>query len=110
MFDLCDIGINSLGLYRKNLDATSELKVREYTARGLPFVCSVEDPALQYADEDFWIKVSNDDSIPDMQEIVDFTLKMRADKDHPDKMREYARKFMTWEGQYASIFERVARE
>ena len=110
MFNLCDVGINSLGLYRKDLDATSELKVREYTARGIPFVCSVDDPALRFAQEAFWINVSNDDSIPDMQQIVDFALRMRKDKDHPQKLRAYAQQHMTWEGQYASIFEMIARE
>lgn len=110
MFNLCDVGINSLGLYRKNLEATSELKIREYTARGLPFVCAVEDPALQYAEEPFWMAVPNDDTVPDMGEIVGFALKMRLDGEHPSKMRDYALKHMTWEGQYASVFERFAKE
>ena len=110
MFDLCDVGINSLALFRKNLDATSELKVREYAARGLPFVCSVEDPAFRFAEEEFWIRVSNDETIPDMQRIVDFALKMRADRAHHHKLRAYAEKYMTWEGQYASIFNLLSEE
>lgn len=110
MFDMCHIGINSLALFRKNMDATSELKIREYAARGLPFVCSVEDPAFAYAQEEFWIRVPNDESIPDMQQIVDFARKMRADREHPRKLREYARKYMTWEGQYAAIFNMFAEE
>lgn len=110
MFDLCDVGINSLALFRKNLDATSELKVREYAARGLPFVCSVEDPAFRFAEETFWIRVPNDDSIPDMGEIVEFALKIRADKAHHRKLRDYAEKYMTWEGQYASIFKLLSEE
>ena len=92
------------------MDATSELKVREYAARGLPFVCSVEDPAFRFAEEPFWIMVSNDDTIPDMQTIVDFALKMRADNAHPSKLRQYAQKYMSWEGQYASVFELISRE
>ena len=107
MFDLCDVGSNALAQYRKNLGATSELKVREYTARGLPFLCSVEDPALAHTDEPFWLKVSNDDSVPDMQEIVDFALKMRAESDHPVRMRAYATEYMTWESQYGPIFEKL---
>ena len=110
MFDLCDVGINSLALFRKNLDATSELKVREYAARGLPFVCSVEDPAFRFAEEEFWIQVPNDDSILDMGEIAEFALKMRADKTHHRKLRDYAEKYMTWEGQYASIFKLLSEE
>ncbi|MBO5128784.1 MAG: glycosyltransferase [Oscillospiraceae bacterium] len=110
MFNLCDIGINSLGLYRKNMDATSELKIREYAARGLPFVCSVEDPAFAFATEEFWIRVPNDDTIPDMNQIVNFALKMRTDKAHTRKLRDYAEKYMTWEGQYASVFQMFEEE
>lgn len=110
MFDLCDVGTNALAQFRKNLSATSELKVREYTARGLPFLCSVEDPALACAGEPFWLTVANDDSVPDMEQIVDFALKMRADREHPDRMRAYAGQHMTWESQYAPIFEKLAKE
>lgn len=110
MFDLCDIGTNALAQYRKNLSATSELKVREYTARGLPFLCSVEDPALKHAEKPFWMQVANDDSIPDMQAIVDFALKMRRNDAHPSEMRAYAQKYMTWESQYAPIFEKLEKE
>ena len=109
MFDLCDVGINSLGLYRKDLEATSELKVREYTARGLPFVCTVDDPALRFADKPFWIKLANDDSVPDMKEIVDFALAMRQEPEHPANMRAYAQKHMSWEAQYGWIFEMVEK-
>ena len=107
MFDLCDVGSNALAQYRKNLGATSELKVREYTARGLPFLCSVEDPALDHTDDPFWLKVANDESVPDMQEIVEFVLKMREERKHPQRMRAYAEKYMTWESQYAPVFKKL---
>ena len=110
MFDLCDVGANALAQYTKNLSATSELKVREYTARGLPFLCSVEDPALNHTNEPFWMQVANDASVPDMQQIVEFALKMREDREHPAKMRAYAQKYMTWESQYAPIFEKLEKE
>lgn len=110
MFDLCDVGANALAQYRKNLGATSELKVKEYTARGLPFLCSIKDPALDSAEEPFWLNVENNDSIPDMQQIVDFALKMREDKEHPQKMRAYALQHMTWVSQYAPIFEKLSKE
>lgn len=110
MFDLCDVGVNALAQYTKNLSATSELKVREYTARGLPFLCSVEDPALAYTDHPFWLQVANDASTPDMEQIVNFARKMREDTDHPHRMREYAMAHMTWESQYAPIFEKLENE
>lgn len=107
MFDLCDVGINSLGLYRKGFDQTSELKVREYAARGLPFICSVKDPALVELENPLWKYVENDESIPNMQEIVNFVKKMRKDIDHPKKLRLYALEHMSWEAQFEKIFDKM---
>ena len=107
MFDLCDIGVNSLGMYRKGFAVTSELKAREYAARGLPFVCSVDDPALDHAGEPLWMRVSNDDTIPDMEKIVEFALKMRADELSVEKLRAYAGEYLTWESQYRQVFEKI---
>lgn len=107
IFNLCDLGINSLGLYRKSLYKTSELKAREYAARGLPFVRAVMDDMLDTSDELYWISVTNDDTIPDMQEIVDFAMDMRLHPDSIVKLREFAKDNMTWEAQYVKIFERL---
>lgn len=104
MFDLCDIGVNSLGMYRKGFSVTSELKTREYAARGLPFVCSVDDPALQHTQEPMWLRIANDDSIPDMEELVAFALRMRADETAVEKLRAYAKEYLTWESQYCQVF------
>lgn len=105
MFDLCDIGVNSLGMYRKGFSVTSELKSREYAARGLPFLCSVDDPALDHTSEPLWMRVSNDDTIPDMSEIVAFALNMREDEQSVEKLRTYAARHLTWESQYRKVFE-----
>jgi glycosyltransferase involved in cell wall biosynthesis len=107
MFDLCDLGVNSMGLYRKDFATTSELKVREYAARGLPFLCAVQDPALLNAEEPMWMWITNDDSIPDMQAIVDFALQMRSDNTIANKLRTYAKEHMTWESQYKKIFQEI---
>lgn len=106
-FNLCDVGVNSLGMYRKGFSMTSELKSRDYSGRGLPFICSVDDPDLQHTQEPMWLRVANDDSIPDMQEIVDFALRMRADENIVSKLRAYAQEYLTWEAQYKAMFDVV---
>lgn len=105
MFNLCDLGVNSLGMYRKRFTVTSELKTRECMARGLPFVYSVDDSALQYAQEPMWLRVANDDSIPDMEGIIDFALRMRTDSQIVEKLREYAKEHLSWEKQYDIVFK-----
>ena len=74
-------------------------------ARGLPFVYSVDDSALQYAQEPMWLRVANDDSIPDMEGIIDFALRMRTDSQIVEKLREYAKEHLSWEKQYDIVFK-----
>ena len=107
MFDLCDIGVNSLAMYKKGFNVTMELKAREYIARGLPFICAVDDPALAYAKEPMWLKIPNDDSIPDMNDIVDFALRMKNNSNHVKVLRELAENRLTWEKQYKKVFDRL---
>ena len=105
MFNLCDVGVNSLAMYKKNFTVTMELKAREYIARGLPFICAVDDPALDFAKRELWLKVPNDDSIPDMNNIIEFVLKMKNDPAHVNDLRELAERKLTWEMQYKKVFD-----
>lgn len=107
MFDLCDIGVCSLSLYKKGCNTTMELKAREYAARGLPFIQAGEDPSLSYAEKSMWLKIANDESIPDMNEIVEFALKMKSDPSHVQILRKLAEEHMTWEKQYKKVFEQL---
>ena len=105
MFNLCDVGVNSLAMYKKNFEASTELKAREYIARGLPFICAVDDPVLEFAKERLWFRIPNDDSVPDMGEIVEFVLKMKNTPSHVQSLRELAENYLTWERQYKKLFE-----
>lgn len=100
---LCDIGVGTLGLYRRNNVPGATLKVREYMSRGLPFVYSGEDVALK-SEYEYAFQVSNDDTPLDMQEIVNFANKMKNRMEIPSKMREFALKHMSWEKEFERIF------
>lgn len=110
IFNLCDIGVNSMGMYRKGFEDTSELKTREYISRGLPFVSSVYDVVLDGLDKDLWYQISNDDTIPSMEGIVQFALKVKADNTAKDRLHEYAVRTMTWKAQYEKVFARLEGE
>ena len=103
--DLCDLGCASLR--RNDYAHVSELKTREYTARGLPFILALEDKSFVTADKQFWYLVPNDDSIPDMNGIIDFALKMREDKEMIPYMRQFAEENLTWEIQYKKLFDAI---
>ena len=104
--DVCDLGCSSLR--RNNYAHVSELKTREYTARGLPFILSLDDSTFSNADKQFYHLISNDGSIPDMNDIVDFALKMRNDDIVP-YMRSFAEEHLTWETQYKKLFSEIEK-
>jgi len=72
IYDLCDIGILCLGTHRKNLRISSELKSREYVAKGLPMIgsCKLDTKYINNGKE-FLRLPSNDDTI-DIKDIVKF--------------------------------------
>lgn len=106
--DKCDLGCASLR--RGNYAHVSELKTREYAARGLPFILALRDKSFDCAEKKFWIQISNgDDDIPDMEEIVSFALKIREDKDIVSYMREFSHEHLSWETQYRRMFEQIIK-
>ena len=102
----CDVGIGSLGMYRYGYQTATTLKLREYMARGLPFVTAVYDPTLP-DDPDFALHVPNDDTPIDMAEIVRFARKVKAETDLPERMRACANQRMSWDGVLRGVLERL---
>jgi hypothetical protein len=74
LIDSHHIGIGSLGLHRMKLKEASVLKVREYIARGIPFILSYHDTDLLGSEEmkPFYLKVSPDESALDIEKIIEF--------------------------------------
>ena len=103
----CDVGVGSLGMYRYGLAQGMTLKLREYLARGLPFISAVDDPALP-ADADFALRVPNDDTPIDMNAIVAFAQKAKSDAELSARMRAYAQASLSWEGVLRGVLERVS--
>lgn len=103
MVDMCDLGAASLG--RKDFQFISELKTREYIARGLPFIMAVDDVVLSKEEEKYWIKISNDDAIPDMVTIVRFAESINKRDNLINDMRKLASDKLSWTSQYKKMFE-----
>lgn len=106
LIDTMDLGVGSLGLYRKGLISASDMKSREYMSRGLPFIFSGIDPTMK-EECPYVMNVSNDDSPLDLDKIKDFALKIRNFSDTADRMRGYAMRNMSWETQFQKVLEKV---
>lgn len=106
MYNMATIGLCSLALYKIGFQTGSVLKLREYMARGLPFVYAHEDPHI--SEDMVWcMKTQNNDSPIDMNEVDAFVYRLKSIESISDNMREYAKVNMTWEGQFEKIFMKL---
>lgn len=74
IYNMCDIGIESLGAFRKGVTISSSLKSREYGAKGLPFVMAGKSDVFD--EKEFVLKVSENESPINIEDIVKFHDKM----------------------------------
>lgn len=98
--ELCnevDLGVSNLANYLIHFNETTNMKSREYYARGLPFIQSNTMPDITGKEEaKYFLCLPNDASLIDMQKVYDFALKMRADLNHPKEMRIFAKSTLDW--------------
>jgi len=96
------VGISSIGMHRLKVD-TSNLKSREFCARGLPFV-------IAYEDRDFCLDLpyvfhasANDDPI-DIEALISFYENLKVTQpNYPEKMRSYAESKLTWQAKMEPV-------
>lgn len=94
LFNKCHIAIGSLGLHRIDLKFASTLKVREYMARGIPFILGYKDDDIKERINKYAYNVPADDSPININGVVKFAINTYRDKNHASKMRGYAKMHM----------------
>lgn len=104
LFDQCHIAVGSLGIHRKGLTQTSELKAREYCARGIPYIIACADPDFP-TDFPYILRLPADESPIDIEQVLAFAEEVCADPDHPQKMRRYAEEHLDWSVKMAKLKE-----
>lgn len=107
LFDSSHVAVASLGMHRSNLKTGSTLKVREYCARGIPFVVGYKDVDFP-EDFPFLLRIPSDESPVDIQKVISFYEELK--KTHPDYpllMRKYAEEHLSWEIKMKPLVERI---
>jgi glycosyltransferase involved in cell wall biosynthesis len=97
-----DVGVSTLGCYRRGLTHCSSLKAREYCAAGLPFLYAYEDDAME-ENPPFALRLPNDSSPVDIGLVVSFAKRCRDDPSLSKREREFARQKYDWK----AILKRV---
>jgi len=95
IFNRAHVGIGALGTHRCGFNETASIKLREYCARGIPFVDASDDVDIGEEFE-FRLKIEADESPVDVDEIWGFANRMMSISEHPSMMREYAERYLDW--------------
>lgn len=107
LYDKSDIAIGSLGLHRLNISKGSTLKVREYCARGIPFVVGYDDIGVKSPFE-FLLKVSATDEPININEVISFFSRVYTKyPNHDLMMRQYAESNLTWKSKISPIVRKI---
>lgn len=72
VFDMCDIGVCKLGGYKCGLSISSELKSREFLAKGLPIISGIAIDILEGVDTPYYLEFPNDASDISIVDIIKF--------------------------------------
>lgn len=95
LFDICHIGMGALGPKRNNLTETTALKVREYCARGCPFVLVGKDPDLD-PNFSFCLRLSDNEEPIEINKIIDFLHDLNDNPNYQHEIRSYAVSNLDW--------------
>lgn len=79
-YNICDIGIDSMGRHRSNVYYNSSLKGKEYLAKGLPIVSGVTTELDYITDFPFYYRVPADDTPVDINGVLKFYDDIYKDK------------------------------
>jgi glycosyltransferase involved in cell wall biosynthesis len=104
IFAQSHLAVGDLGSHRKGLEKTAALKVREYTARGIPFITSAEDPDFS-SDFPYIFKAPPNEEAINIEQVIDFAKEVYRDENHSYKMREYAAKNLDWSIKLKPVIE-----
>jgi glycosyltransferase involved in cell wall biosynthesis len=105
-FDHADVAVSVLGCHRDGMNYYDSLKSREYSARCIPFIttCAERD----YVDLDFVYSVPNDESLIDMNNVIDFYDKI-CEGNTTERMRQFALEKCDWSKAFKPVCDYIKR-
>jgi hypothetical protein len=91
VYDMCCLGVGTLGEHRKGISYSSALKSREYGAKGLPIITSI---LIDYIPKDYkyQLNIPADDSPVDMMSVFKF-YDVIYEKENPKDVAHTIREF-----------------
>ena len=95
LFNICHLAVGTLGIHRKGLTQGSDLKSRQYFARGIPYIIACDDPDIP-EDCPYTLRLPPKDDPIQIEMIVEFAKNVYDDPQHAKKMRMFAVEHLDW--------------
>jgi glycosyltransferase involved in cell wall biosynthesis len=106
-YNEADIAVGSLGRHRQMTNFVSTLKIKEYCAKGIPFIYSNDEPSLT-GKEDFALKLPANDNCVNIYDVINFYEQVKVDPQTIDRMRKFARNY-DWVTQIKRVDHQLTR-
>ena len=103
VYDDCHLAVGSMAFHRIGTSIGSSLKVREYIARGIPFIYSYADSSLS-GTEWFALRFPFDDSAVDFDQVVSWIQDLYSRDNVNKEIRNFAANHLSWEAQLEPVF------
>lgn len=108
IYDIADIGLDSMGRHRAGCFYNSTLKGKEYCAHGLPIISGVQTELDFISDFEYYLRVPADDSPVKMQDILDFYHRIYDRKNNiPLVIREKTKELFDLQRTFAPVVEYI---
>lgn len=95
-YNYADIAVGSLGLYKADIYQCAPIKLREFCARGLPFIYAYDDTGFKTVPE-YAKRFENDDSPISIDEVIELYEVIDKKNITSNNIRGYAEKHFSWE-------------
>lgn len=102
-FENADLAMGTLGLHRIGLASTSVLKLREYTARGLPSVIGYDETVIPTSTAFVHSFPPNDQPL-NIEELVSFYTELKVSR---QEIRKFAEEHFSWSKVLQAVLEKI---
>ena len=111
IYEMADIGVASMGMHRKSIEFTSELKIREYFAYGLPFIIGTRDVTLENEMmERFYRSFPADDTPIDINRVIEFYCGLLSQDNIHEEMRNIGINQYDWKFIMRKVVKEIERK
>ncbi|WP_319559842.1 glycosyltransferase [Marispirochaeta sp.] len=107
-YETANLAVGSLAQHRRNMKEACTLKIREYMARGIPFIYAYDDPDVP-ENASFAVKFNNDDSPINVDRIIDFARAVSSSPDMAVSLRNIAKKNLDWRVKVRQMYDFAAK-